>query len=209
MSRPNWYPDWTGETCVIVASGPSAKTIDLTPAREVTRFIAINNSWELAPWADVLYACDAPWWRKHDGRLTNWRNFKGLKITQDEIARQEFGINRVICERHHENLVLDRLGQVGWGGNSGFHCINLCLQWGVKKIILVGYDMQLDGGSHWHGDHPEQMNNPTPANVTRWRNTIDNNAQKIHDLGVKVINCSPVSALRRYPKMSLVEALAA
>lgn len=204
--KPNWYPDWSGETCVIVASGPSAPTIDLTPAKGVTRFIAINTSWKLAPWADVLYACDVSWWRQYK---TEWPQFTGMKITQDELARQEFGINRVICERHHENLVLDRPGQVGWGGNSGFHCINLCLQWKVKKIILVGYDMQLDSGSHWHGDHPNNLNNPTRPNVERWRKTIDNNAQTLQNLGIKVINCSPVSALTRYPKMSLVEALAA
>lgn len=203
--KPAWYPDWSGETCVLVASGPSASTIDLEPARGITRFIAINNSWKLAPWADVLYACDVGWWRTHKG---TWPEFKGMRVTQDELARQEFGIHRVICERHHENLVLDRLGQVGWGGNSGFHCINLALQWGVKKIILVGYDMHLRGGMHWHGNHEPGLNNPTDANVARWRKTIDANAQTIKNLGVSVFNVSPVSALVSYPKTTLVEALA-
>lgn len=206
--RPAWYPDWTGQTCVIVASGPSAKSVDLSFAKNKAKFIVINTSWELAPWADVLYACDVGWWREHNGKNSNWRNFVGMKVTQDELARQEFDIHRVICERHHENLVLDRPGQVGWGGNSGFHCINLSLQWGVKKIILVGYDMQLDNGSHWHGDH-KGLNNPTKPNVDRWRKTIDANAQTIQDLGVRVFNCSPVSALKRYPKTTIEEALVA
>lgn len=203
-SKPYWYPDWTGDTCLIVASGPSAKQIDLEPAKGRVKCIAINTSWQLAPWADVLYACDVSWWREHKA---SWPEFKGLKITQDKLANDEFEIFRVICERHHENLVLDRFGQVGWGGNSGFHCINLAIQFGVKKIILVGYDMQLNGGSHWHGDHPNNMNNPTAANVARWRRTIDANAQIIKNLGIAVFNVSPVSALVNYPKMSLVEAL--
>lgn len=203
-SKPYWYPDWTGDTCLIVASGPSAKQIDLEPAKGKVKCIAINTSWQLAPWADVLYACDVSWWREHK---SSWPEFKGLKITQDKLANDEFEIFRVICERHHENLVLDRPGQVGWGGNSGFHCINLAIQFGIKKIILVGYDMQLNGGSHWHGDHPNNMNNPTAANVARWRKTIDANAPIIKSLGIDVFNVSPVSALVNYPKMSLLEAL--
>lgn len=204
--RPAWYPDWKGETCVIVAGGPSAKNIDLSPIIGVTKCIAINNSYLLAPFADILYACDAVWWRLHKDAVMN---FKGLKMTQDLLAQNEFGIHRVICERHHENLVLDRPGFVGWGGNSGFHCINLCIQFFVSKIILVGYDMQLDGGIHWHGEHQGGLNNPTPANVARWRRTIDANAPTIKKLGIKVINTSMVSALTQYPKMSLMEALSA
>lgn len=205
LPNPKWYPDWNGETCVIVASGPSAKDIDLEPAVNAkVRFIAINSSWKLAPWADILYACDAIWWRNNKDAL---KEFEGLKITQDKVAYDEFGINRVICERHHENLVLDRPGFVGWGGNSGFHCINLCIQFGIKKIILVGYDMHLKGGTHWHGNHPAGMNNPTDGNVARWRRTIDGAAPTIKKLGIKVINTSFVSALTQYPKMSLVEAL--
>jgi hypothetical protein len=168
--RPDWYPDWTGKKCVIVASGPSLKDVDLSllEHRQNVKIIVINTSYLRLPFADVLYACDVIWWRNHPEAL----KFPGLKVTQDELARKEFGINRVICERHHENLVLDRPGQVGWGGNSGFHCINLAIQWFCKDLVLVAYDMHLNNGSHWHGDHPNNMNNPTAANVGRWRRTI-------------------------------------
>lgn len=203
--KPYWYPDWTGQTCAIIASGPSIKHLDLEPIREKgIRCTAINNNYLKAPWADVLYACDVGWWRNHPAAL----KFNGLKITQDKLAQDEFGIHRVICERHHENLVIDRPGFVGWGGNSGFHSINLNVQWHVKKIILVGFDMHLDDGTHWHGDHLiPGMNNPTPANVKRWRNTIDANAPKLKELGIEVINTSMTSALTQFKKMSLLEAL--
>lgn len=202
--RPHWYPNWKGETCVIVAGGPSAKEVDLEPIKGKTRCIAINNSWELVPWADVLYACDNSWWRQYKDK---WPAFKGLKITQDKLAYDEFRINRVICERHHEKLVLDRPGFVGWGGNSGFHTLNLTIQFYCSKVILVGFDMHLDKGTHWHGNHPTGMHNPTPANVDRWRRTFDAAAPVIKKLGIEVINTSMNSALRNYPKMTLLEAL--
>lgn len=202
--KPHWYPDWKGETCVIVGGGPSAKEVYLEPLIGRTKCIAINNAYQLAPWADILYACDVSWWRKHH---KDTLEFEGLKITQDKLAYDEFGIHRVICERHHENLVIDRPGFVGWGGNSGFHCMNLNVQFGVVKIILVGFDMHLRNGFHWHGPHPDGLNNPTDANVARWRRTMDANAPIFKRLGIQVINTSMGSALTQYPKMSLLEAL--
>lgn len=96
---------------------------------------------------------------------------------------------------------------MGWGGNSGFHALNLAVQFGVSKIILVGFDMSLDHGVHWHGKHVG-LNNPTVRNVDRWRRCIDAAAEPIEALGITVVNTSPVSALQNYPKMSLAEALA-
>jgi len=108
--------------------------------------------------------------------------------------------------RNDDRLCLEK-GTIGWGGNSGFHCLNLAVQFGAAKIILVGYDMRLDKGIHWHGRHPRGLNNPTDANVRRWRRCIDDAADLIAGLGIRVINASPVSALRTYPKMDLMDAL--
>lgn len=98
-------------------------------------------------------------------------------------------------------------GVLGWGGNGGFHALNLAVQFGAKRIVLVGYDMRCDLGLHWHGKHPTGLNNPTPRNVERWRRVIDEAAPILAALGVTVINASPVSMLTAYPKMSLSEAL--
>jgi hypothetical protein len=77
----------------------------------------------------------------------------------------------------------------------------------ASKIILVGYDMTIAHGVHWHGRH-EGLNNPTERNVDRWRRCIDATAEVIAALGIQCINVSPISALHNYPKMSLEEALA-
>lgn len=205
-ARPDWFPDWSGETCIIVASGPSAKDVALERALGRARFIAINTSWKLCPWAEILFACDVAWWTHADGCTT----FKGLKLTVDRAAVRRYpDLQLVVCSKGTDQLLLEPLGTVGWGGNSGFHCLNLAVQFRCAKIILVGYDMTVVNGLHWHGPHPKGMNNPRGSNIERWRRAIDGAATVIRPLGIQVINCSPISRLRNYPKMTFEEALKA
>lgn len=204
---PDWWPDWRGQTCLIVASGPSAKDANLEAARDKASVIVINTSWRLAPWADVLYACDGKWWMLNKDVA---KKFDGLKITQDRIALRHCPTVKLItCTRKQSNILMDKTGVIGWGGNGGFQAINLAAQFGAKKIVLVGYDMRLDKGIHWHGKHSTGLNNPAQKNVEGWRKALDRVAPQLAQLGILVINTSMDSALTAYPKMSLEEALAA
>lgn len=67
--------------------------------------------------------------------------------------------------------------------------------------------MRVDRGTHWHGDHPKGLNNPADVNVRRWRQVLDAQAPMLKEMGVSVINASPVSALEAYPKMTLEAAI--
>jgi hypothetical protein len=82
--RPDWFPDWRGETVVTVAGGSRAATVNLECAKGRAKFIAINDSWKLAPWSDVLYAEDFPWWGVNHGAPA----FRGLKISRDDHERR-------------------------------------------------------------------------------------------------------------------------
>lgn len=204
MNEPSWWPTWKGQTCVIVASGPSASAVPLELARGVARCMAINTSWKLAPWADVLFACDDAWWQQAGG----CPEFPGLKLTVDRRAAERYpDVHLVNCRKPDDRFVLEPLNTVGWGGNSGFHCLNLAVQFGCRKVLLVGFDMTVRQGLHWHGAHPGNLSNPTETNVGRWRRAVDNAWQVIAATGTKVVNCSPVSALQNYPKMEFAEAL--
>lgn len=67
--------------------------------------------------------------------------------------------------------------------------------------------MSVKNGIHWHGKHENGLHNPGPSNVDRWRRVVDAAAPLIEALGVKVINTSMDSALKRYEKTPLVEAI--
>lgn len=168
--------------------------------------IAVNTSWRLVPWADVLHAGDFNWWRKYEG----CPEFRGLRTTIERRAAETFeGVRLVKCRKPDDRLFLEPAGTIGWGGgNSGFQSLNIAVQAGCSKIILVGVDMRTDRGSHWHGPHPKGMKNPNEMAVGRWRRAMDAAARSVPG-DVQVINCSPVSTLRNYPKMSLSAALAA
>jgi hypothetical protein len=75
-----------------------------------------------------------------------------------------------------------------------------------SRIVLVGYDMSIAKGLHWHGAH-EGLNNPQERDVARWRRVIDAAAGTIKALGIPVFNASADSALEAYPKVTLEEAL--
>ena len=198
----DWWKDWPGETCVCVASGPSAEGVPLENAKGKARFIAVNNSYRLAPWADIFYACDGRWWRKFNDALAE---YPALKLTSDERVSHELGLPYVKVAKPSDIAMMDEKGVIGWGGNSGFHTINLAMQVGCSRIVLVGYDMTLAGGNHWHADHQGSLTNPTPGNVSRWCRAVDgiHGTAKRHE--IEILNCSAKSALRNYPKVKFDE----
>lgn len=201
----SWFPNWENELCVIVASGPSAAGVDLSLARGIAKTVVVNESYRLAPWADLLYGCDFAWWDLHGGVP----EFQGLKVSQDPKAARAYpDIKTVTCIRGHQPIVLfEPKGSIAWGGNSGFQAFNFVLQFHVKQMILVGFDMRLDYGLHWHGGHPKSLHNPRDRHVEKWRARFDAVAEQVAAAGVSVINASPQSALTAYPKMSFEAAL--
>lgn len=193
---PTWFPDWRGQRVVIVASGPSAVEQPIDLARGRARCVAINNSWKLAPLADVLYASDEAWW------VVNKPDFAGMRVSRSEVP----GVRRVhLRDKGHplrDVMQFDEPGVIGAGGCSGFQALNLVAQFGCKDIALVGFDARIDMGVHWHGKH-ERTGNPTRWTAATWATNLDAAALVLAAHGVRVVNCSPVSALVAYEKMEL------
>jgi len=195
--RPDWLPDWTGATAVVVASGPSARNIPLGKGRGLCRFIAINNSWQLAPWSDVLYGADEAWWSAHGGV----HGFQGLKVSGDPRSyRYHEDVKQVFIRQTRNDMLFETRGCIGNGGGSGFQAVNLAAQLGATKIILVGFDMHAENGVHWHGLHKDGLQNPSMDNMQRWRDLMDAAAPSLKERGIEVVNCSQWSALRAYRK---------
>ena len=202
----DWWPQWHGATIAIIGSGPSAKKAGVERLQGRAKVIVINESWQLAPWADMIYACDGNWWKLHGGLP----KFKGLKVTYDAQACDQYkDLHRIeIPDRRSDMIITEPLGHVGAGGNSGFQCLNLAVQLGGKRILLIGYDMRVDLGEHWHPRHYPPLSNPHPNdNLPRWRKALDGAARGLGEAGIEVINCSNVSLLTAYPKMTIEEAL--
>jgi len=160
-------------------------------ARAIGPVIAINDAYRLAPWADVLYACDLQWWRWHKGVP----DFAGERVTVDVEAALEYGLRWL--EGRKEPGLGTTPGVLHTGMNSGYQAINLAHQLGAAHILLIGYDMQphADGRSHWFGHHPVNTDSPYAGML----DCFDSLAADLARRPVAVTNCSPGSALTCFP----------
>lgn len=200
-----WWQDWRGKTTAIIASGPSAKGAPLHLLRDKAKVIAIKENIELCPWADVVYGCDGAWWKWRRGLP----DFNGVKLTYDGQASGMFpGLHKVEIRNVHE-ILTDEPGVIGSGKNSGFQAINIAIQFGAERIILIGYDMTDRSGTHWYGrNNAAGMNNPDENNFSQWRRALAGIVPDLDARGIEVVNASEYSALTCFPKMTIEQALA-
>jgi hypothetical protein len=191
-----------GETIVIIASGPSLKPAEVARVKTARdagqcRVCVINTTYQRAPWADFLYACDDNWW------TDNKPTFAGERWTQSPQAAQ-YGARR--CPGKAGYIISTNPEFIYFGGNSGFQAINLAFLMGAARIVLVGFDMDATGGKlHWHADHAGRCHNPPMSQFKRWREVVDNAAKQLLDMGVNVVNCTGTTALVDWPRATLDE----
>ena len=210
--RPDWFPNWEGQYVAVIGGGASIKRSEVDSLKGKLRVVTINESWQLAPWADVLYSCDARWWRL---RRNEWKNFPGLKITQDEIAVREFPELKKIKLRAAEPgkyvryFLMDEWGEVGTGQGSGFQVVNWLAQLKPKGIALLGFDgCIIDNKVHWHGMHPIELTNPDNSCFIAWKRWLENAAPQLNALGIEVVNCSMLSTIGCFLRIEVAATLA-
>jgi hypothetical protein len=186
---------WPGATIVCLGGGPSLTREDVDYCRGRARVVAVNDAYRLAPWADVLYACDAKWWAWHQGVPT----FTGLKYALERQAATWPGV-QVLENTGHDGLEPKPTG-VKTGRNSGYQAINVAVHLGAARIVLLGYDMMRGPKDleHWFGNHPNGQRSPYLAFAQKFACLV----KPLQALGVEVINCSRRTALTVFPRQSL------
>lgn len=199
-------PDWIGETVVIAATGPSLCEYDLLYVRNKAKTIVINDAYRLAPFADVLFASDAKWWRHHK----YVHEFQGQRWSHDHNGStwpqeaKENGI-KLIQGKNMNGLSRDPRF-IHFGANSGFQAINLAVHCRVKRIILLGFDcMQHSGKSHFFGSHPTHLERNSP--YAMFRQHFNQAAIDLVGMGVDVINCTRITSIRCFEQRPLRQVL--
>lgn len=198
---PRLYP---GETVVCIAGGPSLTAADVEACRGRARVIAVKDAIRLAPWADVLYACDRKWWAAHP----ETEAFEGLKYGLEPVyTRPDVQILRFTGTDGLDTAP----SAVRTGQNSGYQVINVAVHLGAARIILLGYDMQAadDGKARWFGRHPYETAEHAPPPFERFLPHFETLVDPLRGLGVEVVNATRVTELRTFPIVTLDEALQA
>lgn len=189
---------WPGATVVCLGTGPSLTAADVASVRGRARVIAINDAYKLAPWADVLYACDAKWWAWHKGVPT----FPGLKYAIQAGADRWPGV-QLLRKTGDTGLELSPHG-LRTGSNSGYQAIGLAVHLGAARILLLGYDMT-GGAAHFFGKHPDGSGPPFKLCLERFATLV----APLRERGIDIVNCTRTTALRCFPCQPLEQALPA
>ncbi len=195
-------PIWKDEpVCFLLGCGPSLVALNkFLPLCEYGKVIAINDAYRMCPKADVLYFHDDAWWQ------SNWFD-AGMKFQ----GQYYVSINGITPGTHQlrntgpTGLETDPTG-LRHGSNSGYQAINLAFLFGVKKIVLIGYDLQTVAGQvHWRirGDKREQLEAADKCMSTVMLPKFATLKAPLEKHGVTVLNASPDSALKVWPYVPL------
>lgn len=162
---------------VVLATGQSVTADQVEYVREVHAagkcgVIAISDMYKLAPWADALVSNDSNWWA-HNSEASKF------------VGRRFCGAPYPGTER------LEQTGEFNSGVNSGLQGMRVARDvFRASRILLIGFDMH---GTHYFGSHPEPLKNTTQARFESFLKQFD--GWRFGD----VINCTPGSALKRFP----------
>jgi hypothetical protein len=229
-------PLWDGGTCWIIGGGPSMPRQFNIPEDIINgvmtgklsesayspylssihdkHVIGVNNAYRIGDWIDILFFGDCGWYLVHRNALAK---FPGLKVTccmrfANRGEKEMEGIKYLRKDNTARDGISNDLSMVCWNANSGAASISLAIHLGVKRIILLGFDMNLDSNkfSHWHGSHnrkePQKKKVIPPfARHLRGFPTIAAQAEK---RGVEIIQTNPNSAIKCFKVVPVAELLA-
>lgn len=191
---------WPDSTVVILGGGSSLTPADVNYCRGRAKVIAIKEAYQLAPWADVLYACDEKWWRHYKGA----QDFVGLKYRLDAANRHDWPNVQVLKNTGRDGLELDPTG-LRTGQNSGYQAVGLAVHLGASKIVLLGFDMWRgpNGDANWFGSHPLHVASPYPMFLQYFATLVE----PLKAAGVSVVNASRFTVMSSFPRLALEDVL--
>lgn len=205
MKVPCLYPN---QTAVCFATGPSLTAEDVELVRPYhesgrVRTFGCNDSYKLVDFLDVHYACDECWWEYHGADCLRELPPTCHSWTQATKASMKLKVNH-IPGFHNPGFYLKDSSHIHFGSNSGFQLLNLAYHYGIRKFILLGYNMgPVNSKRHFFGNHPGNMNKESPYDVFK---IAFNQIQP--DIKGAIVNCTVNSALTCFRTSTLQEELA-
>lgn len=143
------------------------------------RVVAVSDAYRLAPWADALVSNDTKWWRVHTEAL----KFAGRRFC---------GSGYLGCER------IRPVPPFTLGVNSGLQAMRVAVDvFGARCLLLLGFDLSADRGTHFFGDHPAPLQNTRPSRFAVHRTQFTKWGAARPE--IQVINCTNGSAINCFP----------
>jgi hypothetical protein len=223
---------WEGDDVWILGGGPSVlKQFDIptklvkdvmdgtSPASVYSPFmsklhnkhvIAINVAFMIGDWMDMVFFGDDGFFKRYQDQLLE---YKGLKITCSSLAstNEVPWVKYLPKDTEHVKGITKNPSKVSWNHNSGAAAISLAAHTGAKKIILLGFDMNLNENKnmHWH-DIYKRGKIETPNDWRHWQPIFERQmlgfkqiAKDAEEMGIEIINASTTSEISVFPKIAV------
>jgi hypothetical protein len=154
----------------------------------------------------VLYFADKKWWDWHKEKPA-FKAFSGEKatvfVTGHLVDDPEVAMLRVAGV---PGISTDP-AEICTGSNSGHQALNIAVLTGASRIVLVGYDARpVNGKTHFFGDHPDRTQAPYANMIVEMKKTVEFFKMQKQ---IEVLNATPGSAIKCFPQIDLLDALAA
>lgn len=172
--------------------------------------IGVNMAYQLGDWIDIVIFGDNGFFLKERNGMAL---FPGLKVSCGSNCKNERWVKHLSRDASHTKGISPNVNMVSWNGNTGGAAINLAVHLGAKRILLLGFDMNIDKTQwqHWHNlynkgpvvDERRKRKLPFARHLTCFPPI----AEDARRLGVEIINLSPTSAIDSFGKMTVKEFL--
>jgi hypothetical protein len=169
--------------------------------------IGINVAYLIGNWIDIVFFGDVGFFLNHQQGLAD---FPSLKVTCHPRGDRYDWIKYLAKDTSHTKGISSNPKMVSWNGNSGAAAISLAVHTGAKRIILLGFDMKLNESNmqHWHnlynkGERLNKKKLPFERHL-RGFSAIAADAKR---MGVEILNASPGSEIKEFPKYTVKELL--
>lgn len=181
--------------------------------------IGINVAYQFGSWVDICYFGDFPFFLEHRYGLSE---FKGMVVSHNsKVAKRDLHwvkylpleVKKDVPQRERNLGISTYPKAVSWNYNSGASAISLAAWMGVKRIILVGFDMTLNktNNQHFHNEYKPVRDdvrmNPRKLPFNKHLQGFPIIKRDADNMGIEIINTSLNSAIKDFPKVHIKELL--
>lgn len=191
---------------IIIGTGPSLTPDVIARANDSgLPLFGCNNTYQACN-LTALLACNPEWWAHYWPRDARLRSGGFDKWTWHAETAQHYGL------RHIRGEWGDGLSTnpevIHYGHSSGYQLINLAYHYGVREMILMGYDLRYPpgynreqrdpgGARHFFGEYPRELEHwPRVGPNGEMSGLLDcYRTIKPAEYGLRIVNATPGSAL--------------
>lgn len=211
MARRGWAnsmamkPKYKGQTAFIVCTGPSLTpdVIDQINESRLPKF-GVNTTYSVVN-LDVFHACNEDFYDYYWSR--GLEDHPAEKWTFLPHVAEKYGINYI--EGRWCDGLSDDPSYICFHHGSGPQILNIAYNYGVSRMLLVGWDMRYKEKRHFFGEYPDKMRHFPRTGPQGELDGLIKEMETINPqrYGVEIINCTPDSAMKCFPFGDLADYL--